>query len=214
MARGTSRREPWRSSHISMPASLTASISGLPPAEGYQERPGDRRYLPISYVAPKYFETMIVPLLAGRDFTLQDQRNPRIAIISQSMARYYVPGGNPIGKHVTLEHVTGVSEARTYEIVGVAGDAHYYEIREPANPTVYLPAFQNGRVIALNFVLRTSLPPKSEAGAVRSAVREVLKTMPVARFTTLRAQTRPARKERDLPTTLAEEPSSHDALSR
>jgi predicted permease len=178
-----------RSASLSAPTPLSgAGAADFATVEGYQERPEDRRYLTISYVAPKYFETMGVPLVAGRDFNLPDQRNPRIAIISQSMARYYFPGGNPIGKHVTLEHVTGVSGARTYEIVGVAGDAHYYEIREPAARTVYLPAFQDGRVMARDFMLRTSLPPESEAGAVQSAVREVLKTIPVARFTTLADQ--------------------------
>jgi predicted permease len=177
------------SASLSAPTPLSgAGAAGFATAEGYQERPEDRRYLAISYVAPKYFETMGVALVAGRDFNLQDQRNPRIAIISRSMARYYFPGGNPIGKHVTLERVTGVSEARTYEIVGVAGDANYYEIREPAKRTVYLPAFQDGRVMARDFVLRTSLPPQSEAGAVRSAVRETLKTVPVARITTLADQ--------------------------
>lgn len=177
------------SASLSAPAPFSgAGAAGLAATEGYQERPEDRRYVAISYVAPKYFETMAVPLLAGRDFNLQDQERPHIAIISQSMALNYFPGGNPVGKHITLEHVTGVSEAMTYEIVGVAGDANYNEIREPVRRTIYLPAFQDGRVMARDFVLRTSLPPESEAGAARSAVREVLKTIPVAGITTLTEQ--------------------------
>ncbi len=56
------------------------------------------------------------------------------------------------------------------------------------NPTVYLPAFQDGKVRGSNFMLRTSIEPESEAGVVRSLVDDVLKTIPVARVTTLADQ--------------------------
>ena len=104
------------------------------------------------------------------------------------MARYYFGDRNPVGKHVTLEHVTGTSDARTYEIVGVVADAKYYEIREPTPRTVYLPAFQDGRVLAHNFVLRTNVDPTAVAGDVRRSVRSVLAGIPVAKMTALSDQ--------------------------
>jgi predicted permease len=178
-----------RSVSLSGPTPLSgAGAAGFATAEGHQEGPEDRRYISVSWVAPKYFETLGTPLLAGRDFNFQDQGRSGVAIINQAMARYYFPSGNPIGKLVTLDHVTGDSDVKPYEIVGVAGDAKYYEIREAAPRTIYLPAFQNGRVIAQNFVLRTTIEPESVAGAVRRAVRDVLKTIPVARLTTLSDQ--------------------------
>jgi predicted permease len=175
-----------RSASLSAPTPLSgAGASGFASVPGFEDRPQDRRYISLGWVAPKYFETLGTPLLAGRDFTVQDSHT---AIINQSMARYYFADSNPIGKHVTLEHVTGASEARTYEIVGVVADAKYYEIREPTPRTVYLPAFQNGRVLAHNFVLRTNVEPTAVARDVRRTVHAVLAGIPVAKMTGLSDQ--------------------------
>ena len=147
--------------------------------EGRQERPEDRRYLSLNWVAPKYFETLGTPLLAGRDFDFEDQGRARVAIVNQVMARYYFAGGNPIGKHITFD-----GEDKPYEIVGMVGDAKYYEIREAAPRTVYFNMFQEGR-IASRFALRTYLDPAAVAPEVRRTVRDLLKTVPVLRVTTL-----------------------------
>jgi len=132
-------------------------------------------------VAPKYFETFGTPLLAGRDFQFQDQGH-RVAIVNQTMARYYFAGGSPIGKHFTFD-----GEDRPYEIVGMVGDAKYYEMREATPRTIYFNAFQEGRP-ASSFVLRTSIEPQAVAGAVRRTVRGLLKTVPVVKVTTLSEQ--------------------------
>jgi putative ABC transport system permease protein len=175
-----------RSASISAPTPLSgAGASGFASVEGFAEPPGARRYISLSWIAPGYFATIGTPLLAGRDFNLRDSRT---AIVSLAMARYYFAGGNPIGKHLTLQHVTGTPEDKTYEIVGVAGDAKYYEIREPTPRTIYLPVFQDGRVLAQNFLLRTSGDPASIAGDVRRVVRSVLPTTPVAETTRLSDQ--------------------------
>jgi putative ABC transport system permease protein len=178
-----------RSASLSAPTPLSgAGASGFATVEGYQEKSEDRRYISVSWVAPKYFETLGIPLLAGRDFSFQDQGRSRVAIINQAMARYYFPSGNPIGKHVTLDHVSGDSDQKSYEIVGVVGDAKYYEISEAAPRTIYVSVFQDGRVSAQNFVLRTDIDPQSVVGDVRRTVRDVLKTIPVARAITLTDQ--------------------------
>ncbi|MGZ3412823.1 MAG: ABC transporter permease, partial [Isosphaeraceae bacterium] len=64
-------------------------------------------------MAPKYFATLGTPLVAGRDFQFEDQGRPRVAIISQAMARYYFAGTTPIGKHVTVD-----GDGHPCEIVG------------------------------------------------------------------------------------------------
>ena len=163
-----------------------AGASRFATAEGYQERPEDRRYVSVNWVAPKYFETLETPLLAGRDFAFQDQGPARVAIINQAMARYYFGGGNPIGRHVTLENPGRDAPIDgPYEIVGVVGDAKYYEIREAAKRTIYLTF---GRVVGQNFVLRTNIDPAAVAGDVRRTVHEALKTVRVERITTMTHQ--------------------------
>jgi len=158
-----------------------AAASRLATVEGHPERPEDRRYLMLNWVAPKYFETLGTALLAGRDFQLQDQGH-RVAIVNQAMARYYFADGNPLGKHFTFD-----GENRPYEIVGMVGDAKYYEMREATQRTIYCNAFQEGSPPS-EFVLRTSIDPAAVAGAVRRTVRDLLKTVPVVKVTTLSDQ--------------------------
>jgi predicted permease len=158
-----------------------AGASRFASVEGFPERPQDRRYLTLAWVAPKYFATLGTPFLAGRDFNFQDQGR-RVAIVNQTFARYFFAGGSPIGKHFTMD-----GDLLPYEIVGLAGDAHYYEIREAARRTIYFNAFQEGRPYS-HFVLRTRIDPASVAPAVRRAVRELLVTVAVVQVTTLQEQ--------------------------
>jgi predicted permease len=175
-----------RSASLCAPTPLSgAGASGFASAEGFEEKPEDRRYISLSWVAPKYFETLGTPLLAGRDFKISDSHT---AIVNLALAHYYFAGGDPVGMHITLDHATGSPEPRSYEIVGLVADAKYYEIREPTPRTIYLPAFQDGEVLAQNFVLRTNVDPTAVAGDVRRTVRAVLKTVPVARITALSDQ--------------------------
>jgi ABC-type antimicrobial peptide transport system permease subunit len=78
-------------------------------------------------------------------------------------------------------------DSQPYEIVGVVGDAKYYEIREAAPRTIYLDAFQVPRPPA-TFALRTSVDPQAVAPAARRSVLELLKDVPVLRVTTLADQ--------------------------
>jgi predicted permease len=173
-------------------ATLSAStpISGSGAAsfvkvEGHPENPEDRRYVSINWVAPKYFETLGTPLLAGRDFNFQDQAGPRVAIINQATARYYFANGDPIGKHVTLDRDwKGFGDDKSFEIVGVVGDARYYEIREATHRTIYFNSFQEGNVSS-KFALRTNVEPSAVAGEVRRTVSELFKNVRVERLTTL-----------------------------
>jgi predicted permease len=175
-----------RSASLCAPTPLSgAGASGFVSVQGFEEKPEDRRYISLSWVAPKYFETLGTPLLAGRDFKIGDSQ---AAIVNLALARYYFAGGDPIGKHITLDHATGTREPRSYEIVGMVADAKYYEIREPTPRTIYLPAFQDGGVLAQNFVLRTNVDPTAVMGDVRRTVGAVLKTVPAARITALSDQ--------------------------
>ena len=176
-----------------IPGVRSASICGASPisgaganrgvtVEGYQAKTGEIRNVMENWVAPNYFETLGTPLLAGRDFSLQDQGRPRVAIVNHMMARYYFGDGNPIGKHVTFD-----GDPLPYEIVGVVGDAKYLEIREPIWRTIYLNTFQ-APWVASQFALRTNIDPTNVAAHVRRTVRDVLKGVAVGRVITLTDQ--------------------------
>jgi putative ABC transport system permease protein len=150
--------------------------------EGNAERTEDRRYVSFSRVGPDYFTTLEIPLVAGRDFRFEDQGGPRVAIVNQTMATRYFKESNPLRKHFKIDGITG-----DYEIVGVVGDAKYYEPGEVAPSTVYLNTFQDRRV-AQNLVIRTAAGPMVVANDVRRVVSEVLKGVNIAKTTTLAAQ--------------------------
>jgi predicted permease len=150
--------------------------------EGYQAKPGERRFLSENWVAPKYFETLGMPLLMGRDFSFQDQGRPRVAIVNQTLVRYFFGNGNPIGRHITFD-----GDSQPFEIVGVVGNMKSTDVREPGSRFVYFNMFQVGRSFS-QFALRTSVDPAAVAGEVRRTVRASLKTVPVAKIVTLADQ--------------------------
>jgi predicted permease len=178
-----------RSVALSAPTPLSgAGAGGFVSMEGFQEGASDRRWIEISYISPNYFHTIESPLLAGRDFNSQDLLRPRVAVINQTFAQRYFAHRSPIGRHITLYHVTLDPQPKTYEIIGVAADAHYADIREPQRSGVYLPAFHDGFVSADSFVLRTSTDPEDVVRDVRAEVRKVLPNASIIRIITLNAQ--------------------------
>lgn len=150
-------------------------------AEGFDEPVRDRRRVALNSVSPNYFTTYDTPLLAGRDFREADSDNPRRVIVNQTLAQRYFAGRDPIGRHVWLEN-----ERDPYEIVGVAGDAKYQDIRAAAPPTVYLFAPMSRGSTTLS--LRTDVTPVAVAPAARRIVIEVLGADSVRRMATLAEQ--------------------------
>jgi putative ABC transport system permease protein len=160
-------------------------------AEGHVERPEERRRTAVTFVSPRYFETLGTPVIAGRDFSLRDVGRSRVAIVNEKMARHYFPGVDPIGKRVAIDRNPKdggwFGSDEPYEVVGVVADMKAVELREPAYPFIYFNMFQENR-LANQFQLRTTVNPESVVGSVRRVVRDVLKTAPVTRVTTLAEQ--------------------------
>ena len=186
-----------------IPQVRSVSISGCTPlqgcgsgarfliAEGHVERPEDRQRTAVVFVSPRYFETLGIPLLAGRDFDFRDVERARVAIVNQTMARRYFPGVDPIGKQVAIDpdpkNGGWFGTDKPYEIVGLVGDVKTFELRDAPYPLIYFNMFQESRLLD-HFELRTAVAPESIAGTVRLMVREVLKTVPVKSVTTLADQ--------------------------
>jgi predicted permease len=150
--------------------------------EGYQAKPGERRFLSENWVAPKYFATLGIPLVMGRDFSFEDQGRPRAVIVNETLVRYFFGNGNPIGRHITFD-----GDDQPFEIVGVVGNMKSTDMREPSLRFVYFNMFQMGRNFS-HFALRTAVKPAAVAGEVRRVVRASLKTVPVVDVKTLADQ--------------------------
>ncbi|MEZ5365764.1 MAG: ABC transporter permease [Bryobacterales bacterium] len=157
-----------------------AAASEIVQVEGFEESEQARSYVYRNNIGPQYFRSMGTPLLAGREIEFADASGPRVAIINRTFAEHYFPGGDPIGKHVTFDR-----NRVAYEVVGVASDAKYTSLDEPAPRTIYLPAFYEDRVSARNLVLQTQAAPRGLESAVRRVVGETLPASAVVRITTM-----------------------------
>ena len=131
----------------------------------------------INSVGPRFFETMGIPLLAGRALNEQDAVEQRpVAVISESVARQFFPDRNPLGEHLD---VFGTNR----EVIGVVKDARYRSLRLPAEPMVYTPAFGSG-----SYGIRTTVDAASLAGAIRRELREAAPAVLVWALDTLDAR--------------------------
>jgi putative ABC transport system permease protein len=142
-------------------------------------QPGERPKAELNAVTPGYFETLGIPMRAGRDFDRTDTRErPRVAIVNETLARQAFPGESPLGKHVRR----GTS-APWMEIVGVAADTRWQgPSRRPA-PVIFAASAQ-GVGGSLSILARTSLDEASLANTLRTVLREANPTLPV-RFETM-----------------------------
>jgi len=101
--------------------------------DGYIFRPDESEKAGFNVIAPGYFATLGTPLVAGREFTDADtDTSLKVAIVNESFARYFFREQPAIGRRVTV--LNGA-----FEIVGVARDAKYQNLRDGMIPTLYIP---------------------------------------------------------------------------
>jgi predicted permease len=177
------------------PGVKSATVSAMSPLEGpgasafafEQGRPDNQHNVSINNVAPDYFETYGTPLLAGRSFSAEDRGKPLVAIMNQAAASDCFGNENPIGRHLTLSHITLTKGEITYEVVGVVGNAKYNDIQQPAPPTIYRDSVQGG-FIGSQLAVRTSIAPDAVAGVVRETESAALSTVPIVHIVTMNEQ--------------------------
>jgi hypothetical protein len=134
-----------------LPGLNAVSVSQQPPASGrgveepvapavVRSSANEARPSLFTPVAPRFFETLGLRVLAGRDFAWSDDsRTSRVAILSQSLALSLFPRDNALGQRVRI----GVSPARQdLEVVGVVADARVYDLKNPNVAAVYVPSLQ------------------------------------------------------------------------
>jgi predicted permease len=127
-------------------------------------------------VAPNFFAAMALPILRGRGFDEQDRDGaPPVAVVNETFARQQFGGGDPIGRRVAF-HAPAFDDV--VEVVGVARDAKYTDLRGVTPPTIYLPAHQRIEGDAA-FAIRAAGDPAALMPAVRALMRGIDPTLPV-----------------------------------
>ena len=164
-----------RSAAIS--AATPLSIKRITPMlpEGQPEVPlGERQFLAIEAVSPRWFDAMRVPVQAGRVFSQgDDAHGPRVAIVNASFAREFWPRQNAIGKHIVI----GRGPATT-EVVGVSADVKNSGLEKGAEVQVYVP-FAQLPWSEMNLLVRTSQDPKTAVAAISAAIHAMDSDQPI-----------------------------------
>jgi predicted permease len=135
-------------------------LEGSPAPTGEDQRAG------ANWVSPRYFESLGIPLLEGREFSLSDTASTLpVVIVNRTMARRFTGTDHAVGRRF-------VFNGKSYEIAGVSKDAKHGDLRESAQPFVYFAALQSGSEIH-SLEVRTTASPFAVAGDIRRAVRDV-----------------------------------------
>jgi predicted permease len=162
---------------------LVAGAYSTPRVEvpGYTPRTGENMSVGLALVAPDFLATMGIPLLSGRELTPQDnQQTPKVAVVSHALAQRFFPNQNPLGRRLKI------LEMREVQIVGVARDAKYGDLRGATRPVVYLPYLQNqpGPPGEMSFTVRTAGAPITVMATIRQAVRSIDRNLPISNVRT------------------------------
>jgi len=154
----------------------STSITGI-----YRQGQADKKALDMYYmaVAPKFFDTLQIPIVIGRDFDERDVGNPEAsAIINETAARKYWPNENPIGQRLGQN----LEESGKTEIIGIIRDTKYDSVRDAAPATMYTPIRPGTR--SLTVMVRTASEPAGLTETVRTAMRQVDPDVPMTAVTT------------------------------
>ncbi len=157
--------------------------------EGYNPaNPDDRAQPYMNMISPDYFATLGVPIVLGRDFTPNDNREikngpqpddwtPTAVMINEKFARKYLPGQNPIGRHIGFGNDPGTKTSM--EIIGVVKDIKYTSLRDEIPPQAYVPYLGEHFLWNMTVYVRTAYDPDQIMSQVRAKVHELDAGLPI-----------------------------------
>jgi putative ABC transport system permease protein len=166
---------------------LPLSVPGALPASAEQEALSAEWY----GVSPRYFDTLKVQVLRGREFAETDRRGALpVAIVNSTLARRLWADEDPIGRQIQV----GFLNDPPRQIVGVVSDVRQSSRQEEPQPQMYIPFVQLPQFAqkqqsygleTLTFVVRTAGNPEQLASALQAAVTDVDRNQPVANMRTV-----------------------------
>jgi predicted permease len=129
-------------------------------------------------ISPNYFSTLGVPLLAGRELTEADgATSPKVAVVSEAMAKRFFPGRNAVGLHFAFGG--GKKTVPDILIVGVVRDVKQEHVSSPTQAYVYVPYAQKPKLREMTFYVRSERDPLLLASSLQGVVRQMDANLPV-----------------------------------
>jgi putative ABC transport system permease protein len=143
------------------------SIQGRPVASGHEPNSEYR------VISPRYFETMGIPFVKGRDFTTRDTRDaPDAVIVNKVLAERFWPGEEALGKYIQI----GAEVKRRWQIVGVVGNEKLSGLDGEVGPAIYVPITQNGFPNAIRSIFLV-VRAQGEATSVAASIQRELRAL-------------------------------------
>jgi putative ABC transport system permease protein len=153
--------------------------------EGYKAKEGEDMNPDFNAVGPGFFSTMGQPLVAGREFTIKDTTGaPKVAIINETMAKYFFGSQSPLGRHVGNN---GLSKTPDMEIVGVVKDSKSSTLRAEPRRFVYTPYAQEREIGQITFYVRARGSAATIGASVRQIAQRVDPNLPIFDMKTMTA---------------------------
>jgi len=154
-------------------------------------------------VGPGYFRTMKTRMVAGREFE-KNERQLNVCILNQAAAGFFFPHEQAVGRYVRNRVTPEFPDQVACQVVGLAEDAKFYDVRQGPPRTIYLPLSRERIDNLGNLVFLIHSPTKGQAiAAFRTTLSEIAPTVPLVIFVTLREQMDAALGSQELITLLA-----------
>lgn len=154
-------------------------------------------------IGPGYFRAMKTRIVAGREFEKND-RQLNVCILNQSAAEFFFPHEQAVGRYVRNRVTPDFPNQVACQVIGLAEDAKFYDLRQGPPRTIYLPLSKERINDLGNLVFLIHSPTKAQAiAAFRKALSEIAPTVPLVIFVTLREQMDAALGSQELITLLA-----------
>ena len=148
--------------------------------EGYVLRPNESMETQVANITPNYFQTMQIPFVKGRDFTLQDTKgSQRVVIVNETFVDHYWPNQEALGKQLNSDLTN-----EWFTVVGVARNSKVNELNEKPMPFVYLPLCQVYRATMI-INARVTGDPLAFGKTVEKTIHELNSDLVVFDITTL-----------------------------
>jgi predicted permease len=146
--------------------------------EDHLPREGEETTVSVNSVGPRFFSTMGIPIILGREFREGDSASSlKVAVINEKVAQMFFPGRNPVGMHLALG--VGPDVHPHIEVVGIVTNAKSLHPRDPGQPFVYFPYAQDPGMSGGTYYVRTRTDPSAMATALRRVAARDAPNLPV-----------------------------------
>jgi len=168
-----------------IPALAGSNSSTNVGVEGFEDGPDVDANASYNLIAPEYFRTLGISMLAGREFTRSDVIGaPRVAIVNEEFARKFNLGRDAVGRRMRV----GGGDELDIEIVGLVQNAKYSDVKDEIPPQYFLPYRQNENIGSITFYARSELDARQQLSSIAPLVSRLDPNLPVERVRTLQMQ--------------------------